>query len=179
VATLVLLAAATSSAWLADEKPVPMPTAGADRSLGVLLLAAILLQIVLGTMFRHLQPEQDVSRGLLMGLLHGHSFVVSVLVVILALACGLRSWGFYRAQRPVKVTGFGLLHVVFLQLVLGVAAFVVVPKEPGARAEIPTLEVVITTLHQANGAVVLATALALVAWQRRLLAPAPGGSSEA
>jgi cytochrome c oxidase assembly protein subunit 15 len=178
LATLVALAAATTSAWLSDEKPAPMPSAGTDRTLGVLLLAAILLQIVMGTMYRHLQPDETVSTGLVMGLLHGHSFLVSVLVVVLALAAGLRAWGFYRAQRPIKVAGLALLHVIFLQLVLGVAAFVVVPKEPGARAEIPTLEVVITTLHQANGAVVLATALVLFAWQRRLLAAAPGGSAE-
>lgn len=179
LATLVVLAAAASSAWLDGGEPAPLPTVRTDRTLGVLLLVAIVLQIVMGTMYRHLQPDETVSRGLMMGLLHGHSFLVSVLVVILALAAGLRAWGFYRAQRPVRVAGLALLHVIFLQLVLGVAAFVVVPKEAGARAEIPTLEVVITTLHQANGAVVLATTLVLFAWQRRLLATAPGASGEA
>ncbi len=43
---------------------------------------------------------------------------------------------------------------------------------------IPNLEVVLTTLHQANGALLLALATGLVAWQRRLLAVGPIASAE-
>ena len=46
----------------------------------------------------------------------------------------------------------------------------VVPKGPrGSEDAITLVEVGFTTVHQVTGAVLLATAVALLAWQRRLL----------
>jgi heme A synthase len=150
-----------------------------DRVAGIVLLAAICLQVALGALFRHLQPEAGVSTAMLTGLLHGHSFVVSTFVAVLALFCILRALGFYGGHPPIKRTGLGLLYVVILQLLLGIANFVVVPKGPrDPDAVIPKLEVVLTTLHQANGALLLALAAVLVAWQRRLLTVGPSEAAE-
>ena len=178
-AALVVLAVSTSSTWLSDRQPAAMLSVRTDRVAGIVLLAAICLQIALGALFRHLQPEAGVSTAMLTGLLHGHSFVGSTFVAVLALFCILRALGFYGGQPPIKRTGFGLLHVVILQLLMGIAAFVVVPKGPrDPEAVISKLEVVLTTLHQANGALLLALATGLVAWQRRLLAVGPSASAE-
>jgi cytochrome c oxidase assembly protein subunit 15 len=171
LAALGVLAASTSSTWLSDRRPAAMISVRTDRVLGVLLLAAIFLQIVLGSLFRHLQPEPGVARPVLIGLLHGHSFIGATLATVMTLFCILRAVGFYGGHPPIKRTGLGLLYVVLLQLLLGIANFVVVPKGPrDPDAVIPNLEVVLTTLHQANGALLLALAAVLVAWQRRLLA---------
>jgi heme A synthase len=106
----------------------------------------------------------------LIGLLHGHSFIGATFAAVMAVFCILRAVGFYGGHPPIKRAGLGLLYAVILQLVLGIAAFVVVPKGPrDPDAVIPKLEVVLTTLHQANGALLLVLATVLVAWQRRLL----------
>jgi cytochrome c oxidase assembly protein subunit 15 len=179
LAALVVLAVSSSSAWLSDQRPTAKPSAGTDHTMGVVLVVAICIQIAVGSLFRHLQPEPGVQRSLLLGLLHGHSFFGALLVLVVALFCGLRGWGLYGALPPVRRAGLGLLYVVILQVALGIAAFIVVPQGPrDAEAAIPVVEVVLTTLHQANGAVLLATALALVAWQRRLLAVTSGGAAE-
>jgi cytochrome c oxidase assembly protein subunit 15 len=170
LAALGVLAASTSSPWLSDRRPAAMVSVRTDQAAGIVLLAAICLQIVLGALFRHLQPEEGVPRGLLIGLLHGHSFIGATFAAVMALFCILRAVGFYGGQPPVKRAGLALLYVVILQLLLGIAAFIVVPKEwRDPETVIPKVEVVLTTLHQANGALLLAMAVALVAWQRRLL----------
>ena len=172
---LVVLAVSSSSAWLSDQRPTARASVGTDRTMGIVLVVAICLQIAVGSLFRHLQPEPGVTRSMLLGILHGHSFFGSSLVLILALFCGLRAWGLYAELPPIKATGLVLLNVVVIQVLLGAGAFIVVPKGPrDPEAAIPVVEVVLTTLHQATGAVLLATALALWSWQRRLLAePSP------
>ena len=97
-ATLVVTAISTSSPWIGDRAATVARTVGADRKLTVALLAVILLQIVLGTLYRHLEPVADVSAGVLMGLLQGHSFVNSLLVILIVLFCGVRAWGLYAGQ---------------------------------------------------------------------------------
>jgi cytochrome c oxidase assembly protein subunit 15 len=179
VAALFALAVSTSSAWVSDQRPISLAPVKTDRVLGILLVVMIFIQITLGSMFRHLQPEPEVTRPLLMGLLHGHSFIGSLFTVVLALACILRAWGFYGGHRPIKLTALAMLYVVIIQVLLGIASFVVVPKGPrDPETVIPTIEVVLTTLHQATGGLVLATAVALLAWQRRLLAVPSGGAAE-
>jgi cytochrome c oxidase assembly protein subunit 15 len=170
LATVVVLAVSSSSAWICDQRPTPLASVRTDRAMVVPLVVVICAQIAVGSLFRHLQPEPGVTRSMLLGLLHVHSFFGSSLALILALFCGLRAWGLYGALPPIKLTGLVLLYVVVLQVLLGAGAFIVVPKGPrDSEAAIPVVEVVLTTLHQATGAVLLATALALWAWQRRLL----------
>lgn len=171
-ATLVVIAAATSTTWVSDRPAASSATAGTDRTLGIVLLAAIGVQIVLGALFRHLQPVPDVPRGLLMGLLHGHSFVGSTLVVAMVLFCGVRAWGMYRRQPIVKRIGVALILTMLFQVVLGVGSFIVVPtgpRDPGTA--IGVVEVALTTAHQATGAILLATATLLLVWTSRLLSP--------
>ena len=173
-AALVAIAVATSSTWLSDRPPTRSASAATDRTLAVVLMAAIGLQITLGTLFRHLQPLPDAPRGALMGLLHGHSFLGSVLVVVLVIFCGARAWGMDLGQPMVRRSGKALIHTMILQVVLGIGAFIVVPKGPrGSDDAIGVVEVAITTAHQATGAILLAAAVALFAWERRLLVPAP------
>ena len=169
-AALVVVAMATSRSWVGETQPIAAPSVRTDRALGVAMLIMIVIQITLGTVFRHIQPLADTPRGALMGTLHGHSFVGSALTLVIVLTCGVRSWGLYPQQRILKRSGTALIHVVGLQVLLGIASFVVVPKGPRAADDpINVIEVAVTTAHQVTGAILLAAAVSLVAWQRRLL----------
>lgn len=171
-ATLVVIAAATSTTWVSDRRAASSATAGTDRTLGIVLLAAIAGQIILGALFRHLQPVPDVPRGLLMGLLHGHSFVGSTLVVAMVLLCGVRAWGMYHWQPIVTRIGVALILTMVFQVVLGVGSFIVVPRGPrDSDTAIGAVEVALTTAHQATGAILLATVTLLLVWTSRLLSP--------
>ena len=169
-ALLVVIAMAISRTWLSGEQPFVAKTARTDRTISAVLVAAILLQLTLGTCFRHIQPLPEIPPGLRMGLLHGHSFVGSSLVLALVIFCGVRAWGLYSGQRAIKRVGKGMIHTVGLQIVLGVTSFIIVPAEVRAQGDaIPTLEVVVTTAHQAVGAILLAMAVMHAVWVRRLL----------
>ena len=172
-ALLIVIAMATSKTWLSGEEPFVAKTAKTDRTISAVLVAAIVLQLTLGTWFRHIQPLPDIPPGLRMGLLHGHSFVGSLLVLALVLFCGVRAWGLYANQRTIKRVGKGMVHTVGLQVLLGIASFIIVPTEARPQGEaIPTLEVVVTTAHQAVGAILLAMAVMYAVWVRRLLTEA-------
>ena len=76
----------------------------------------------------------------------------------------------YAEQPVIKRTGVALIHAMILQVLLGIASFIVVPKGPrDPDAAIPGFEVAFTTAHQAVGAILLAVAAALFVWERRLL----------
>jgi len=170
LAGLVGLGSITSATWKRDDPPVPHASAGTDRALTTLLLIAVLVQIAAGTTFRQLQPVAEAPRGLLMASLHGHSFLGSLVVVVMVLLCGVRAWGLYGELRPVKVSGTALVHTMVLQVVLGVASFVAVPKGPRPAGDtIGPTEVVLTSAHQLVGAVLLSVAVSLWLWERRLV----------
>jgi cytochrome c oxidase assembly protein subunit 15 len=166
---LVAIALMSGDTWRRREA-VPSPSAPTERTLTALLLAAVVLQIVLGTTYRHLEPLESVGSGPRTALLHSHSFVVSALVVVLVLLSGLRAWGRHRDQPVLRGTGAALMHTTALQVLLGVVSFILVPQGPREAGEaIPAIEVAFTTAHQATGAVLLAAATALALWTRRLL----------
>ena len=170
-AAMVAVAMVTWPARLADDPPLARATVPTDRTLAVVLLAVIGVQIALGTAYRHLQPVPEIPPGALAGTLHGHSFVGSTLVLLITLMCAVRACGLYAEKRAIKRAGMMLISTVMLQVALGIASFIVVPK--GARAPddpITGLEVGITTAHQVTGAVLLAGAVSLYVWQRRVLA---------
>lgn len=177
-ALLVVIASAASFAWYSDREPTVHASAATDRTLSIVLVVVILVQITAGTVFRHLQPLLDVPRTALMGLLNGHAFIGSVLVIAIVLLCGVRAWGIYHDQPIIKRLGTILIHTTMLQVVLGLGSYIVVPKGPRDGIEIPPLEVALTTAHQATGAILLAAAAALFAWQRRLTAPLPAGTRD-
>ena len=92
------------------------------------------------------------------------------------MAAGMR--GLMASSHPVmRRIGLGLLVLVVLQLALGIVAMLLVLKhQPGEP--VPPMEVVITSMHQANGALLLLTAVLMTAWTHRLTsAPASPGQS--
>lgn len=154
---VVAIAAATSLWWSAAPPAEPRATLAGDRSLQLWLVAALLVQLVLGAVQRHL------AWGLII-----HISLAAV-VTMLAVIAGARAWGMYHGTWPVQRLGQTVIGVVSVQVALGIAALAV--TQGRAIVGRPTaLEVTIATAHQATGAALLALSVALALWTRRLFA---------
>jgi len=159
LALMVVVAAATSRRWRSAPERQPGLRAATDRTLQTVLVGALVVQLLLGAIQRH------VAQGLVV-----HISLAAV-VTILAIAAGARAWGLFHGVWPMQRLGQLLMSVVGIQVALGIAALAVTQ----GRAIVghpTTIEVTIATAHQAAGAGLLALAVLLAAWTRRLYQPA-------
>jgi cytochrome c oxidase assembly protein subunit 15 len=177
-ATIIAIAAFTSPAWR-DVSAMAVPTARRDRRAAAMLLAVLLVQLVLGAMYRHLNADPAMPIGARHGLLTLH-ILVGLFVAHLAILSGGRAWSRSGHLPVLPVIGKTLIILVTVQILLGVGAAIAVMMNPAAASTegqrdpvlaIPIGELVITTLHQATGALLLAAATLLVIWTRRLIGP--------
>ncbi len=176
----VLALAVCVAAWLAPlsrtAEITPDPADRRRKALATGTLHALLMQLLLGAAFRHLRRED--SPGAMHALWTHIGF--SLVVVGLAFAAGfvLRSRsGADAVSRLVRRLGTGLVVVVGVQFALGWVAFWAVLSTP-RRGPVPTseqlphaeavplAEALAGTLHQANGALLLALAALAVVWTR-------------
>jgi cytochrome c oxidase assembly protein subunit 15 len=157
-ALMVAIAVFVSRTWTEAGEPLASRHAHADQILGVLLVAVVIVQLVLGAIQRHL------SRGLLVHI------TFAVVVLALALVLGARLWGLFPRLTLLQRLGQALMIGGGVQVVLGfVAFFAVETRVEGAPRG--AWEVLLTTAHQAWGAVLLGFAVMAAAWTRRLLTP--------
>ena len=152
---LVVIAVATSKLWLDAPEAETRPHPKDDRTLQRWLIGVMIVQLVLGAAQRHLSA-----------LLIVHICLATV-VVVLAAVVGGRAWGLYRGSWPVEFLGKLLISVTSVQVFLGIAALAVTQGRAVVGSP-TTLEVTITTLHQATGAALLALSVALALWTQRL-----------
>jgi cytochrome c oxidase assembly protein subunit 15 len=158
----VALAAVASPLWLSDRPRREAAGARADRGFATVLLVLVVLQIFLGALVRQLGLS-----------LHAH-ITGAVVVFVLGLVAGLRLWGLYPAEPALRRTGVWLVALLVLQVALGIAALVAA----GATADLakrPPVDVLVTTAHQATGALILAAAALATVWTRRSLAGSLSG----
>ena len=80
--------------------------------------------------------------------------------------CGLRAVAIFSRIGPMRRAGIGLMIVVAIQLILGVIALVF--RKPITQTQVDFGTALVTTLHQSNGALLLAVATGLAAWTLRL-----------
>jgi len=165
LSVMVAIAVVTSRLWLAAPPPETRPSAKDDRTFQRWLIAILVVQLVLGAAQRHLAA-----------LLIVHICLAAV-VVLLAVMVGGRAWGLYRDSRPVEYLGKLLITLSCVQVFLGITALAVTQGRAIVGSP-TTLEVTITTLHQATGAALLALSVALHFWTQRLFCPAEAGSTE-
>lgn len=130
-----------------------------DRLFSAGLLALVFVQLILGALLRHKDAMLFVHISM------------AAIVLLAALLAGVRAWGLHGERRPLARAGLGVLAVVFLQVVLGVIALVF---RSGPTGQPTTAGALLTTAHQANGALLLALSAVLTVWSFRLLAPVPG-----
>jgi len=140
-----------------------------DGFLATLLVLAILVQTLLGTLVR----QMDV--GLMIHL------TVAMFVVVLAILVGVRLWGLYPHVAVFARGGLALMSVVIMQLILGGISLVFrtppAVKSPSAEqlqaqadALQPAVHAILTTAHQTVAAVLLAIATLLAFRVWRLMA---------
>jgi cytochrome c oxidase assembly protein subunit 15 len=156
-AAMVCLAAVTSRAYTSTP-PESTPAASTDRAFTLALLLSLIVQLFLGALLRH-------KDALVM--MH---ITMAVVVTFLALAAGIRAWGMNAHIRPIKNTGLALMALVAIQITLGILALIFRATPDTTPTNTSAL---ITTAHQANGALLLATAATLTTWTWRLLKPSP------
>ena len=98
---------------------------------------------------------------------------MAVVVIVLGVLVGLRGSSMVGRDVVFRWLGLGLLIMLGLQILLGFAAVAVVLMRPevGTTADVPVLEVLVTSGHQANGALLLTVAALLCVWYQRA---APG-----
>lgn len=167
-ATFCGLAVVTSGSWRSSIASANA-TAETDRFLASALPFCLIGQLVLGACYRHLQVHGEA--GLVehpLWALHSH-IAFGVLVAALAIAVGVRSWGRHGDRPVLRRLGLALIAAIVLQLLLGTAALVAVFVRPGV--EIPVWELLITSAHQATGALLLGLSTMLALWTRRLVQP--------
>jgi len=159
LALMVVLAAANSRRWRTAPERQPELRAATDRTLQTVLVGALVVQLLLGAIQRHL------AQGLVVHI------SLATIVTILVIAAGARAWGLFHGVWPMQRLGQLLMSLVGIQVALGIAALAVTQ----GRAIVghpTTIEVTIATAHQAAGAALLALAVLLAAWTRRLYQPA-------
>jgi len=155
-ALLVALAAFTSRGWVAGGETRCAATAAAERGLAAALTAALLVQLVLGAIQRHF------DRGLLVHV------TLAVVVLLLAVALGVRLSGLYGDEPVLHRLGRGLLGLVSVQLLLGFGALAALASRESDGA-LRTWDVLVRTAHQATGALLLGGAVLCLAWTRHRL----------
>lgn len=130
----------------------------ADRTLGILLVLGLLVQLTLGAVLRHIDA-----------LLLIHISFASV-VLMLGVASGVRLWGLYGQKSPLMHRiGLWMIGLVLAQLTLGIAALVAIGYTAGPMLSVNAL---ITTAHQAVGAALLCLAVVQTLWCARLMSDA-------
>ncbi len=168
-ATACVIACIASTSWKSTTPAVAVADAGRVRALPIVLLCALLVQLFLGASYRHLQvPPHD-------GLPAQHPswpiwchIAGAIVVLVLAVITGAHAGSRARDIKPVRILGKGLVHAVGLQVALGVGALVVVLIRVDEK--IPGYEVLVTSAHQALGALLLATSAMLAALSLRFVA---------
>ncbi len=160
LSTMVAIAVFASRAWKeASSRGAAFPRS--DRTLTVSLVGALVAQLALGAIQRHLAMGLAVH------------IAMACVVFLLAVTAGLRAWTSGRAVESVhRAAGAAVVAVVVVQFLLGLSAFILTQVTNGSM--VPFLvTVAVTTLHQATGAALLAASVVLAAWARRRPAPAP------
>lgn len=168
-ATACVIACIASTSWKSTTPAIAVVDAGRVRALPIVLLGVLLVQLFLGASYRHLQvpphdglPAQHPSWPIWFHI--AGAIVVLVLAVITGALAGSRA----RNIKPVRILGKGLVHAVGLQVALGVGALVVVLIRVDEK--IPGYEVLVTSAHQAIGALLLAMTAMLAALSLRFVA---------
>lgn len=127
------------------------------------LCIAMVLQLVLGALYRHMISDELLSPKAT-HVLYTH-IAFAFLVLLFAIVVGIRCMN--RDNALLKKLGFALHTLVLVQLLLGGGALVVILLHKGET--IPMYEVLVTTAHQANGALLLGISFLTYVWVRRMI----------
>jgi len=155
--SLVALAAFNSSRWKGDRPRSGRPGLRGDRVLSGAVVLLIVFQLVLGAAQRHFQQV------LLLHILTGLAVVAPMCVHV-----GFRTWGTNPDQPLLRRLGLALAGLIGVQLLLGFGTYLA--TRGAVAGTLPaTADLILSTLHQWTGAVLLALAVSTFCWSFRLL----------
>jgi heme A synthase len=158
--TFVAVGVFCARGFTAPQPATRRPGAAMDHGFSQTLVVLLAVQLLLGSMVRH--ESWLVLMHILM------AGVVTLLVLVVGMRAVLMN-----DQLPVlRWLGGLLLALVLVQVLAGITALTVggygdLPADKGPQPTV--LQALVTTLHQTNGAALLACAVALALWSRRLL----------
>jgi cytochrome c oxidase assembly protein subunit 15 len=169
-ATACVIAVVTSDLWRNASPARGIQHADRVRGLPIALCVLLLVQLFFGASYRHLQipPTGEQAAVHPAWPIWGH-IAGALVIMVVAVVTGAIASSRCRDIKPIRVLGKGLVHAVGLQLALGIGALVVVLLR--VDQAIPVYEVVVTSAHQALGALILAMTAMLAAFSLRMVAP--------
>lgn len=152
-AALAALAAITAREFVELKQPV-RGGAWADWAMALGFLLLMVVQLTLGALLRHLD---------MLVLVH---ITFAALVALVGFGSGVQAWSLPENLKSLQRAGAWLMVFIGLQIFLGIVALVF--RRP--HSEAPTLvHAVLTTMHQANGAILIAVGAVQAAWVMRSL----------
>lgn len=156
---LAALAVFTSARWRAGGPSLVRSSVRVDRALSVLLLFSLIVQLVLGAVQRHFSQ-----------LLVFHIVLGVAVVAPLTLHLGFRGWGLNAGLPAIRRLGLALVGLLALQVGLGFVAFA---RTGGFHRELDPggTDLLVATLHQWMGAVLLGATVVLLCWNFRFIGP--------
>jgi len=154
--TTVSLAVVTSRGWIAAEANIAERASVSSRAFCVASLVVILAQLVLGATLRHSATwDRPLPSGLLVAHITG-AVIVTLVLGLTAATVLLRYRGERFLTRPATVA-IGLL---FVQLMLGLAAYITRAASPKGPQPLNPM-IAVTVAHVACGALVFAATIVL------------------
>ncbi len=157
---IVAMAAVLSPTFKTGTSSEPIEKGRRLRAMTTGFLHATILQLIFGAMYRHLRDNHS---------LYAH-MAFSMIVVIFAVIAGFSARAVTGAHGGMgailRRIGAWVVGVIAFQFVLGWIAFLAGGRDAKAAG---MGEALIRTVHQANGALVLALAVLGFVWARRLL----------
>jgi heme A synthase len=152
----VSIAVFTSPQWIAASTAREEADSVSLRSLGVLALIVILVQLVLGATLRHSATwDQDLPTSLLLAHVGG-ALVVTLVLGATVTRVLLR----HRAQKYLATPAVIAAMLLLVQLALGLAAYITRIRSPYDPQPLTPM-VAVTVAHVACGALVFATTIVL------------------
>jgi heme A synthase len=164
--SIVAIAAATSGTWKRLREAPPVANPRPDISLNLVLVAMLIIQLLLGALLRHIFWGLSLHIGF------------AILTLTMLLVVGIRAYGRSAEYEPIPRTGGWLMILGGIQLLLGLAAYITVGLAAQAASP-PAYMVILATVHQTVGAVILAAAVVLLVFNLRLLHSAQRGAGTA
>jgi heme A synthase len=153
---IVLLVVLTAPAFRRFRPAESLPEIGGDLNFSRWLLGLLVVQLILGTLFR----QGITARGDIMSHAGLGHMMLALFVAGVAVLAGLRARRHSDAAPGLARSGKSVLHTVGLQFILGIAAFATV----AALGALHPATVIVATLHQTNGALLLGAVVMLLAW---------------
>lgn len=160
LAGLAALAAVCSPGFRTSPRTAAV-TARNERRIALLLLAALVGQLVLGALLRHISRDWLIP--------HISGAVVAGAIAVLA---SVRATGLYPGSVALRLGGGALLLLVSAQWLLGFLALASAGETPQSAPTGP-LDLLLVTAHQATGALLLAAAAVHAVHVLGRLEPAP------